>query len=999
MPHYSWFTPLDETQKSEKAAKIQMWWRRMLAVRAAKKPLRTIFEGDVTGLTGLRCLLLIGAHDDVLGTWARAMIQLGPEAILDRALGEQGTSWLVLIRKAAFLLVQSLADAPESPNAAAYLDILMVLLSKERAVASPGAQGIAFCQAITAYLMKKEFYGLLRKSISKLPIETSTSLHSFLTLCTLPLLTYPESSPQYTKIYVDIFVRILSLPLLPNRLPPDIPSPFISYFLLTHLDKLADPISSMDHKLSPIFSPDLAANLFMFVSPHYETLSPAVFASYLQLSTKLINMFNSWSWLPSSSSESGSEEEPQAKPVDYDSDFSDGYSDYGNSQLDDDYFPDRLEVIDESIKWLAKIATSQHITKLMDYTQSQAILLPHLAAYLFTVTATWPSSQQEIQSIVLASSSGRLVGRLYRTVVRKSPLGQDEDSMNIYQSASAIHWPPLIFLADIYSQALRTMDEEVFFGTAPMHRGSNPLSLGEVATFSAQLLNIVFSLHWQDSDYLNCVDSDSEDERCMHVSSDVYCSWTALKVKLLRCLLRIHARDSRQPFLFLGHWLLRSRLDMNSFVDAAVISDQRSSWTSSQMQSDVTRYHREFVPPPQLSILKTIPFAIPFEVRVAIFQHLIVNDRTSHGSSEQLNALGHDPRAKVKIRRSVLARDGFDRLDRVDLKAPLQIVITDEFGQEEEGIDGGSQFKEFFTSFWQQVLHMYPGLWLKTKRGELYPTLHGSASEGHILDWYWFIGRMIGKAMYEGILVGVTFANFFLSKWLGRRSYFDDLISLDPGLHRRLLSHKHSRKNIEDLSLYFTIATEQSGVAKTVDLIPNGSEIAVTKENRLRYINLSARYRLNVQLKRQSEAFLEGLSQLIQPKWLKMFNPRELQILIGGTFAPTDLDDLRRHTNYGGIYHNGHETIIHFWRVVNSFHQWQKHTLLRFVTSCSRSHALGFKELVPNFSIRDDGPDEDRLPTSSTSVNLLKLPMYKSERQLREMLLEAVIFRAGFDSS
>lgn len=35
-------------------------------------------------------------------------------------------------------------------------------------------------------------------------------------------------------------------------------------------------------------------------------------------------------------------------------------------------------------------------------------------------------------------------------------------------------------------------------------------------------------------------------------------------------------------------------------------------------------------------------------------------------------------------------------------------------------------------------------------------------------------------------------------------------------------------------------------------------------------------------------------------------------------------------------------------------------------------HTRGFKELVPNFAIRDAGSDENRLPTASTCVNLLK---------------------------
>jgi ubiquitin-protein ligase E3 C len=76
----------------------------------------------------------------------------------------------------------------------------------------------------------------------------------------------------------------------------------------------------------------------------------------------------------------------------------------------------------------------------------------------------------------------------------------------------------------------------------------------------------------------------------------------------------------------------------------------------------------------------------------------------------------------------------------------------------------------------------------------------------------------------------------------------------------------------------------------------------------------------------------------------------------------------------------------------------------------------GFKELVPNFAIRDAGQDEQRLPTASTCVNLLKvglypipnryypltlsqLPRYKNEQILREKLLQAIHSGAGFDLS
>lgn len=57
---------------------------------------------------------------------------------------------------------------------------------------------------------------------------------------------------------------------------------------------------------------------------------------------------------------------------------------------------------------------------------------------------------------------------------------------------------------------------------------------------------------------------------------------------------------------------------------------------------------------------------------------------------------------------------------------------------------------------------------------------------------YYFIGRMLGKALYENLLVELPLAEFFLSKLAGKHSDVDvhQLASLDPVLHRNLLSLK-----------------------------------------------------------------------------------------------------------------------------------------------------------------------------------------------------------------
>ena len=97
---------------------------------------------------------------------------------------------------------------------------------------------------------------------------------------------------------------------------------------------------------------------------------------------------------------------------------------------------------------------------------------------------------------------------------------------------------------------------------------------------------------------------------------------------------------------------------------------------------------------PRLGILNNIPFAIPFDVRVAIFRHFIVNDIASRETVTTaaplsisndplvaLNALHHGShRTQVTVRRGKVAEDGFDRLADVDLKLPVEISFIDQFG-------------------------------------------------------------------------------------------------------------------------------------------------------------------------------------------------------------------------------------------------------------------------------------------------------------------------------
>ncbi|XP_052876689.1 E3 ubiquitin-protein ligase UPL6-like isoform X2 [Gossypium arboreum] len=400
-------------------------------------------------------------------------------------------------------------------------------------------------------------------------------------------------------------------------------------------------------------------------------------------------------------------------------------------------------------------------------------------------------------------------------------------------------------------------------------------------------------------------------------------------------------------------------------------------------------------------ILKQAPFLIPFTSRVKIFTSQLASVRQRHG------AHGVFTRNRFRIRRDHILEDAYNQMSQLseeDLRGLIRVTFVNEFGVEEAGIDGGGIFKDFMENITRAAFDVQYGLFKGTADHLLYPNPGSGMIHEQHLQFFHFLGTLLAKAMFEGILVDMPFATFFLSKLKQKYNYLNDLPSLDPELYRHLIFLKHYKGDISGLELYFVIVNNEYGEQTEEELLPGGKNIRVTNENVITFIHLVSNHRLNFQIRQQSSHFLRGFQQLMQKDWIDMFNEHELQLLISGSLDSLDVDDLRCHTNYAGGYHSEHYVIDMFWEVLKSFSLENQKKFLKFVTGCSRGPLLGFKYLEPLFCIQraaGSASEEalDRLPTSATCMNLLKLPPYRSKEQLEAKLMYAINADAGFDLS
>jgi ubiquitin-protein ligase E3 C len=93
----------------------------------------------------------------------------------------------------------------------------------------------------------------------------------------------------------------------------------------------------------------------------------------------------------------------------------------------------------------------------------------------------------------------------------------------------------------------------------------------------------------------------------------------------------------------------------------------------------ISKRHMAYISP-RLGVLNNIPFAIPFDVRVAIFRTFVFNDQRRLGVNDHYS---RSRRTRVAVRRDKIAQDGFDHLQEADLKGEVQITFIDQFGNEE----------------------------------------------------------------------------------------------------------------------------------------------------------------------------------------------------------------------------------------------------------------------------------------------------------------------------
>ena len=282
------------------------------------------------------------------------------------------------------------------------------------------------------------------------------------------------------------------------------------------------------------------------------------------------------------------------------------------------------------------------------------------------------------------------------------------------------------------------------------------------------------------------------------------------------------------------------------------------------------------------------------------------------------------------------------------------------------------------------------------------------------LDFFRFVGRFVGKAIYSGSLLDAYFTRSFYKHMLGVAPSFSDLESIDADFYKSMQWILANPIN-SVLEQTFSAEVDEFGQSRTIDLKPDGRNIAVTDDNKAEYVKLVTELRTTGEIRPQIEAFLRGFHELIPKELISVFNEHELELLICG-LPEIDIEDLRAHTDYHGFSERS-DVVQWFWQAVHNFDNEERALLIQFVTGrlqvlCAELAMGEGTELRMNVTGTSKVPIGgfaalqgmsglqafqlhkangcDRLPTAHTCFNQLDLPDYSAPEILAEKLLIAI---------
>ena len=339
----------------------------------------------------------------------------------------------------------------------------------------------------------------------------------------------------------------------------------------------------------------------------------------------------------------------------------------------------------------------------------------------------------------------------------------------------------------------------------------------------------------------------------------------------------------------------------------------------------------------------------------------------------------------ININRDKLIESSIEELSKVNLYREIKV----KFKGEEEG-DAGGIMREWLTSLFKEFQKPENKLFTKADTSDFSLKIYNDKNyDKNKLKIFDFIGKIFVIALLNDLTINSCFNIYIYKIILDEPVEIEDLVFIDTEIYHSI-KKLQNLNDFSNLELYFAEnEKDENGNINNVNLILEGSNIPVTKENMLYYFQKKIEYIMNKD-KIYINHIKKSIFSYIPESLIKIFSANELELILNGT-PFIDVSDWIENTIYEG-YSPSDDIIIKFWNIVKNLPQEKLSRLLQFSTGSTRVPVGGFKSLQSNrgkispFSIYKVEYEEGKRNyiKARTCFNRINLPNFPNEEKLLE---------------
>ncbi|KAK7159184.1 hypothetical protein R3I94_005498 [Phoxinus phoxinus] len=264
-----------------------------------------------------------------------------------------------------------------------------------------------------------------------------------------------------------------------------------------------------------------------------------------------------------------------------------------------------------------------------------------------------------------------------------------------------------------------------------------------------------------------------------------------------------------------------------------------------------------------------------------------------------------------------------------------------------------------------------------------------SCREFHKFEW---IGQLMGAALRGKDFLVLALPGLVWKQLIGETvSWTKDFPAVDSVLVKLLEAMEHMDKDTFDFKFgQELVYTTPLSDGRLVELIPGGSGVVVRYEDRMEFIRLVQKSRLE-ESREQVAAMQAGLVKVVPQAVLDLLTWQEVEKKVCGDPEIT-VEALKRLTRYEDLEQTD-VRVQYLWEALMNFTNEDRSRFLRFVTGRSRLPAP-----IYIFPDKQGSESTDALPQSSTCSSTLYLPKYPSAKVCEEKLRYAAYNCVAIDT-